>query len=76
MPHFICPNCGNRSISVDRTAGFRDRARGCANCGFGFLFELLDDEKTVAVIRENVKFPEQRSRQSACRLLEQGLGAG
>ena len=43
MPHFICPNCGNRSISVDRTAGFRDRARGCANCGYGFLFELLDD---------------------------------
>ena len=43
MPHFICPNCGNRSISVDRTAGFRDRARGCSNCGFGFLFELLDD---------------------------------
>jgi PAS domain-containing protein len=43
MPHFICPNCGNRSIAVDRTAGFRDRARGCANCGFGFLFELLDD---------------------------------
>ena len=43
MPHFICPNCGNRSISVDRSAGFRDRARGCDNCGFGFLFELLDD---------------------------------
>jgi hypothetical protein len=43
MPHFICPNCGSRSISVDRTAGFRDRARGCDNCGFGFLFELLDD---------------------------------
>jgi hypothetical protein len=43
MPHFICPNCGNRSMSVDRNAGFRERARGCANCGFGFLFELLDD---------------------------------
>ena len=43
MPHFICPNCGNRSISVDRTAGFRNKARGCDNCGFGFLFELLDD---------------------------------
>ncbi len=43
MPHFICPNCGNRSIAVDRTAGFRDQARGCANCGYGFLFELLDD---------------------------------
>jgi hypothetical protein len=43
MPHFICPNCGNRSISVDRQAGFRNRARGCEACGFGFLFELLDD---------------------------------
>ena len=43
MPHFICPNCGNRSIAVDRTAGFRDQARGCSNCGYGFLFELLDD---------------------------------
>src|SRR5438067_446561 len=43
MPHFICPNCGNRSLSSERTAGFRSEARGCANCGFGFLFELLDD---------------------------------
>ena len=43
MPHFICPNCGNRSLSSERTAGFRREARGCSNCGFGFLFELLDD---------------------------------
>jgi PAS domain-containing protein len=43
MPHFICPNCGNRSIASERTAGFRDRARGCAKSGFGFVFELLDD---------------------------------
>ena len=43
MPHFICPNCGNRSLSSERTAGFRREARGCQNCGFGFLFELLDD---------------------------------
>jgi PAS domain-containing protein len=43
MPHFICPNCGDRSISAERTAGFGQRARGCARCGFGFLFELLDD---------------------------------
>ncbi|MBA2792773.1 MAG: hypothetical protein H0U32_02115, partial [Thermoleophilaceae bacterium] len=43
MPNFICPSCGNRSISTDRTAGFHSRARGCAKCGFGFLFELLDD---------------------------------
>ena len=43
MPIFICPNCGDRSISTERTAGFKDRARACAKCGFGFLFELLDD---------------------------------
>ena len=43
MPHFICPNCGDRSISTERTAGFKDRARSCGKCGFGFLFELLDD---------------------------------
>ena len=43
MPIFICPNCGDRSISTERTAGFKDRARGCSKCGFGFLFELLDD---------------------------------
>src|SRR5881398_3733872 len=43
MPHFICPSCGDRSISSERTAGFRNQARGCARCGYGFLFELLDD---------------------------------
>jgi PAS domain-containing protein len=43
MPIFICPNCGDRSISTDRTAGFQTRARSCNKCGFGFLFELLDD---------------------------------
>ena len=43
MPHFICPNCGERSRASERTAGFRDRARACAKCGFGFLFELLDE---------------------------------
>jgi PAS domain-containing protein len=43
MPHFICPNCGDRSVSTERTAGFSERARGCSKCGFGFLFELLDD---------------------------------
>ena len=41
--HFICPNCGTRSAATDRTAGFRDAPKGCASCGFGFLFELLDD---------------------------------
>jgi hypothetical protein len=44
MAHlFICPNCGNRTTETERNAGFRRQARGCAKCGFGFLFELLDD---------------------------------
>ena len=44
MAHlFICPNCGHRSAATDRTQGFRNSPKGCAKCGFGFLFELLDD---------------------------------
>ncbi len=43
MPIFICPNCGDRSVSTERTAGFQSRARACSKCGFGFVFELLDD---------------------------------
>jgi PAS domain-containing protein len=44
MAHlFICPNCGNRTSATDRTAGFRREPKGCEKCGFGFLFELLDD---------------------------------
>jgi PAS domain-containing protein len=43
MPNFICPNCGNRLIAAERTAGFTQRARACQKCGFGFLYELLDD---------------------------------
>lgn len=43
MPFFICPNCGNRVLGTERTAGFSNRPRGCSKCGFGFLFELLDD---------------------------------
>lgn len=44
MAHsFICPNCGNRSTATDRTAGFSTAPKGCKKCGFGFLFELLDD---------------------------------
>jgi hypothetical protein len=43
VPFFICPSCGNRELSGDRTAGFTSRPKGCPKCGFGFLFELLDD---------------------------------
>jgi len=43
VPFFICPSCGNRELSSSRTAGFSSRPKGCAKCGFGFLFELLDD---------------------------------
>jgi hypothetical protein len=44
MAHlFICPKCGKRTTETDRNAGFRRQAKGCSNCGFGFLFELLDD---------------------------------
>lgn len=41
--HFICPNCGHRSAEVDRQSGLRRADRGCNQCGFGFLFELMDD---------------------------------
>lgn len=43
MPYFICPRCTWRGTKVSRTAGFSDRPKGCEQCGFGFLFELLED---------------------------------
>jgi PAS domain S-box-containing protein len=44
VPYFICPNCKERSIDHDRRASLLDpTAVGCSRCGFGFLFELMDD---------------------------------
>jgi len=44
MAHpFICPNCGHRTAEVDGRLGFTRERKGCAKCGFAFLFELLDD---------------------------------
>lgn len=43
MPYFICPNCKARSVDIDGTEGFSDQAVACRHCGFGFLFELMDD---------------------------------
>ena len=43
MPFFICPNCKQRSVDIDRKEGLYDEAVSCHHCGFGFLFELMDD---------------------------------
>src|SRR6266496_5023292 len=43
MPYFICPNCKERSIDEDGREGMTAQAVACHNCGFGFLFELMED---------------------------------
>jgi len=43
VPHYICPRCKERSVDVDGREGFSTDAPACHHCGFGFLFELLDD---------------------------------
>jgi hypothetical protein len=43
VAYFICPNCQNRSIDHDGREGLLDQAASCQRCGFGFLFELMDD---------------------------------
>ena len=43
MPHFICPNCKERSIDIDGKEGLYRDAVACHHCGFGFLFELMED---------------------------------
>ena len=44
MPFFICPNCKERSVDTDGRESLLDhQAVGCRHCGFGFLFELMDD---------------------------------
>jgi PAS domain-containing protein len=43
VPLYICPNCKQRSVDVDGLEGFEDEPVACRHCGFGFLFELLED---------------------------------
>ncbi len=43
MPFFICPNCKQRSVDHDGRQGLLQQAVACERCGFGFLFELMDD---------------------------------
>ena len=43
MPFFICPNCKQRSVDHDRLQDLDNVPVACERCGFGFLFELMDD---------------------------------
>ena len=43
MPFYICPNCKDRSIDIDGFEGMSTQSVACRRCGFGFLFELMDD---------------------------------
>lgn len=44
MPYYICPNCKNRSVDIDGFEGFSGSdALQCRRCGFGFIFQLLED---------------------------------
>jgi PAS domain S-box-containing protein len=43
VPFYICPNCKDRSIDIDGFEGMSSTAVACHRCGFGFLFELMDD---------------------------------
>jgi PAS domain-containing protein len=43
VPFFICPNCKQRSIDHDGLQEIDNVPVACDHCGFGFLFELMDD---------------------------------
>jgi PAS domain S-box-containing protein len=43
VAYFICPNCKQRSVDHDGREGLTQQAVACQRCGFGFLFELMDD---------------------------------
>jgi PAS domain S-box-containing protein len=43
VPYYICPNCKQRSVDIDGLEGFTEQTVQCRSCGFGFLFELMDD---------------------------------
>ena len=43
MPFFICPNCKQRSVDHDGLQELDDVPVACERCGFGFLFELMED---------------------------------
>jgi PAS domain-containing protein len=43
VPYYICPNCKQRSVDHDGLQELDNVPVACERCGFGFLFELMDD---------------------------------
>jgi len=44
MPVYICPNCKHRSVDIDGYEGFSaSDTLQCRRCGFGFVYQLLED---------------------------------
>ncbi len=43
MAFYICPNCQARSVDDDGRQGLSHQPVGCSHCGFGYVFQLLDD---------------------------------
>ena len=43
MPFYICPGCRRRSLDDDGRQGLTHQPVACSSCGFGFLFEIMDD---------------------------------
>lgn len=41
MAVFVCPRCAHRVAGAERAEGHQPR--GCPKCGFGFVFEMMDD---------------------------------
>jgi PAS domain S-box-containing protein len=89
VPFFICPNCKKRVVDNDRRDGMTHQPVGCSNCGFGFLFELLedyyprpttgfvvcdDDERIIAVGRGVLELTGYRERELLGQPLREGLG--
>ena len=60
MPYYICPHCKERTVDIDAREGFSEDAPACRHCGFGFLFELLDDYYPAPDTGMVVTDPERR----------------
>ena len=43
MRHWICPNCQTRVVDDDGADGLSRQRLGCHHCGFGYVFEILED---------------------------------